>query len=312
MTDEDRRLKVSVIIPAHNAEPYLRDAIESVLAQSYEVDECLVVDDGSSDRTAELAAGFGDPVRVLRQINRGVSTARNRGARQARGDLLAFLDADDRWLQARVERGVEAIKRQPEADAVICATRVVDRHLRALGVIRQDPALRPEDLLLCRGEMVSTSSNLLIRREVFEQLRGFDERLSTAADWALNYRLIERNKLVTLPEPLVEYRRHGSNMSANVDRFRGDMLVAFDGVFSRADAPKSLRRRAYANLHRMIAGSYFVEGRRGRFLRHAARSVGGHPSTLPYFLALPLRRLRRGIGAWSGKASGNSSSPEPD
>ncbi len=83
-------------------------------------------------------------------------------------------------------------------------------------------------------------------------------------------------------------------MSADLARFERDMLAAYDTVF--ADPPprlRPLRRRAYANLHRMIAGSYFVDGDLASFARHAARSVGTHPSTLPYFLAMPLRRVRR-------------------
>src|SRR5215211_3727657 len=293
MPGAETRPSVSAIIPAHNAEAYVRDALDSVLAQTYSVAECIVIDDGSSDGTARIAREYGPPVRVIAQANRGVSASRNRGAAQSRGELLAFLDADDRWLPLRLERGVEALSEHPEAEAVLCATRVVDNELRALRKIRQDARLRPEDLLLCRAEMVSTSSNLLIRRDAFQATGGFDGRLSTSADWALNYRLVERGRLVTLAEPLVEYRRHGTNMSADVDRFRADMLDAFGDVFSSLDASPSFRRRAYANLHRMIAGCYFADRRLGPCVRHTALSIAGHPSTLRYFLGLPIRRIRR-------------------
>ena len=102
-----------------------------------------------------------------------------------------------------------------------------------------------------------------------------------------------------IPEPLVDYRLHPGGMSANVDRFERDMLAAYEIVFSEHPPPGAdrLRRRAYANLRRMIAGSYFAERRLGRFAAHAARSVLDHPSTLPYFLGLPARRLRRRFGA---------------
>jgi|SRR5215211_3165802 len=296
MPGAETRPSVSAIIPAHNAEAYVRDALDSVLAQTYSVAECIVIDDGSSDGTARIAREYGPPVRVIAQTNRGVSASRNRGAAQSRGELLAFLDADDRWLPMRLEQGVEALSEHPDAEAVLCATRVVDNELRELGTIRQDARLGPRDLLMCSAVMVSTSSNLLIRREGFRAIGGFDERLSTSADWALNYRLVERGRLVTLREPLVEYRRHGTNMSADVDRYRADMLEAFDGIFSSADLSRSFRRRSYANLHRMIAGSYFADRRLGPFLRHAVLSVAGHPSTLRYFLGLPTRRIRRRSG----------------
>jgi glycosyltransferase involved in cell wall biosynthesis len=287
---------VSTIIPAHNAEGYLREAIDSVVAQTHPVLECIVVDDGSTDRTAAIAEASGPPVRLVSQPNRGVSAARNRGASDARGDLLAFLDADDRWLPDRVRVQREILVADPGAEAVVCATRVVDRDLTPLGEIRQDPALTAEELLLCRASVVSVSSNLLIRREAFDAIGGFDEGLSTSADWAVNFRLLERGRLIALQEALVEYRRHDANMSANVERFERDMLAAYGRVFEGASPElRRMRRRAFANLHRMIAGSYFVDRRLGRFARNAARSIREHPSTLPYFLALPVRRLRRRI-----------------
>ena len=287
---------VSAVIPAYNAAAYVREAIKSVLRQSYAPIECLVVDDGSTDETAAIVAAYGDRVRVLPQENRGVSVARNRGAREAAGDLLAFLDADDRWLPERMERQMQVLQDRPEIEAVVCATEVVDRELEPVGVVRQDPSIDLHDLLLCRASVVSVSSNLLVRREAFEAVGGFDERLSTSADWAMTFRLLQRGRLASLEDTLVQYRVHGSNMSRTVEVFERDMLRAFDGLLGDPAAEpelRPLRRRAYANLHRMIAGSYFVERRFVPFARHAVRSVWLHPSTLPYFLAMPVRRLRR-------------------
>jgi glycosyltransferase involved in cell wall biosynthesis len=287
---------VSAVIPAYNAAAYVGEAIESVLQQTYAPIECIVVDDGSTDRTAEIAAEFRGNVRLLRQENRGVSAARNRGAREAAGELLAFLDADDRWLPERVERQLGALDDRPGIEAVVCANEVIDSDRRTRGIIHQDPGLGVEDLLLCRASLTGLGSSLLIRREAFEEIGGFDRALSTSADWAMNVRLVQRGRLATLAEPLVEVHMHGGNMSLSVEGFERDMLRAFDGVFADAAAEARvvrMRRRAYANLHRMIAGSYFVERRLLPFARHAARSIWLHPSTLPYFLAMPVRRLRR-------------------
>jgi glycosyltransferase involved in cell wall biosynthesis len=233
-------------------------------------------------------------VRVIEQPNRGVSAARNAGVAAAPGELLAFLDADDRWLPQRIERGLDVLERFAEAGAVVCGTQVVDRELNPVRQMRQDERLTPQELLLCRAEVVSASSNLLIRRDLLQALGGWDERLSTSADWALMYRLLESGRLRTIDDPLVQYRVHDSNMSSSVEAFEHDMLSAYRDVFSdpsRNDL-RCLRRRAYANLHRAIAGSYFVTGQFGLFARHAGRSVAFHPSTLSYFLAMPLRRLR--------------------
>ena len=285
---------VSAIIPAFNAEKYVADAIESVLAQSYAPIECIVVDDGSADGTAEVVRGFGERVTLIQQANNGVASARNRGAEAASGDYLAFLDADDRWLPERVEAQLDALSRAPGSGAIVCATTVVDESLRPVGTVVQDPGVAVEDLLLGRALLVSTGSNLLIRRQCFEDLGGWDPhpRLLGSEDWVMTFRLVRRGQLTSIPEPLVEYRVHDSNLSATAERLERGMLQAYEQVFRAGDTTpglRALRRRAYANLHRMIAGAYFAEGRRLQFAKHALASVATHPSTLRYFLATPLR-----------------------
>jgi glycosyltransferase involved in cell wall biosynthesis len=295
--------EVSVVIPAFNAAGVLRTAIESVLGQTRPPLECIVVDDGSTDSTGEVAASYGDKVRPAREPNRGAAAARNRGAQLARGELLAFLDADDRWLDRRLERQLEVIDSRPEVSAVMCGTELVDADLQPLGVIHQSPELSAQEMVLCRSPMVSTGSNLLITRECFEDVGGFDENLPSSAgaeDWLMIFRLVERGVLTTIPDPLVQYRIHGGNTSTSAARLEADMTEVFDRIYSQqqlAPGVARVRRRAYANLHRMLAGAYYVEGRRRDFARHFLKSVGWHPSTLPYFLATPLRRRRRGSDA---------------
>jgi hypothetical protein len=109
----------------------------------------------------------------------------------------------------------------------------------------------------------------------------------------MTFGLVRRGQLISIADLLVEYRVHGSNMSANAARLERDMLQAYGQIFDPADrlqAPSALRRRAYANLHRMIAGAYFIERRPLRFAKHALASIAMHPSTLRYFLGTPLRR----------------------
>jgi glycosyltransferase involved in cell wall biosynthesis len=287
---------IGVVIPAFNAESFVREAVASVLAQTHTSVECIVVDDGSTDSTAVAVAEFGDRVRLVRQSNSGVSAARNRGAAETSAQMLAFLDADDCWHPERLERGLAFLREHRRFEAVVCATQVVDRSRHPIRLIFHDAQLTARDLLLCRATVVSTSSNMLITRDCFETIGGFDERLSTSADWAMTFRLVARGSLGAIAEPLVEYRLHDANMSSSVEAFERDMLRAFDDVLMSPGADpelRPLRRRAHANLHRVIAGSYFVAGRRGPFLRHAARSIGGHPSTLPYFLGMLARRWRR-------------------
>lgn len=287
------RPRVSAVIPAFNAEDYVGDAIDSVLAQTYGEVECVVVDDGSTDTTAAVARGFGPRVHLVQQENKGQGGARNSGAAAARGELLGFLDADDRWLPERIERQVDELRGRADACAVVCATEVVDRDLRPLGHIVQDHELTPGDLLLCRAALVSTGSNLLITRRCFDSVGGFDERSRGSEDWVMTFRLVQRGVLLSVDEPLVQYRVHGTNMSSGAARLDREMMKAFGRIYCDPGLPPdllSLRRRAYANLHRMIAGAYFVEGDRAQFLRHAVSSIARHPSTLSYFAGALVRR----------------------
>jgi glycosyltransferase involved in cell wall biosynthesis len=291
---------VSAIIPARDAARFVADAIDSVLAQTYAPVECIVVDDGSTDDTVAIARDRGDQVVVISQPHRGVSAARNRGAEAASGSLLAFLDADDVWLPERVERMVEALATETRPDAVLCATRVVDSELRPGPELRQEATLDLRSILLCEASLVSASSNLLIRKPSFEALGGFDERLSTAADWALLLRLVDDGRLGYLDEPLTLYRRHEANMSRSVELMEHDMRLVYDELFAdpaRKEQLGSIRRRAYARLHRVLAGSYYAASEWLPFLRNAALSIANHPAELGYFLALPVRRRRRRAAA---------------
>ena len=107
-------MKISVVIPAYNAEQHIGRAIDSVLAQTRPADEIIVIDDGSTDATAEVIRSFGDRVTLIQQKNAGVSVARNTGIEAATGDWIAFLDADDEWLPEKLKRQAEHLSRNPD------------------------------------------------------------------------------------------------------------------------------------------------------------------------------------------------------
>src|SRR5262249_15019068 len=126
--------EVSVVVPAYNAERTLRETLDSVLGQTLQDFEVLVVDDGSSDATAAVARDAGDPrVRVLSVPNGGVARARNLGIQEANGDLIAFLDADDLWRPRKLERQVEALEARPRAGMSFTAALRIDADGDPLG-----------------------------------------------------------------------------------------------------------------------------------------------------------------------------------
>ncbi|MHC4386164.1 MAG: glycosyltransferase family 2 protein, partial [Planctomycetota bacterium] len=107
-------MKISVVIPAYNIEDYIERAIDSVLAQTRQPEEIIVVDDGSTDATAQKIKAYGDQVRYIHQANKGLSGARNTGIRQAQNEWVAFLDGDDEWLPEKLQLQSELLTRNPE------------------------------------------------------------------------------------------------------------------------------------------------------------------------------------------------------
>jgi glycosyltransferase involved in cell wall biosynthesis len=275
---------VSAVIPVHNGERYLADAIASVLAQTREALECIVIDDGSSDGTAEVAAGFADRVRYFGQRRSGVSAARNRGAGLATGELVAFLDHDDTWLPRKLELQVDELERQ-HAGLALCAVSVVDAERAQLRVqrLRTRSDLLTGMLTFDGTSTVSCSSTGLFRRAALLELGGFDPALSTSADWDLLVRYVLRGGVAYVDEPLVSYRVHDANMSRDIGVMERDMRRAFAKVFRDPALPEAQRRRqrqAYAGLYRMLAGSYRAAGRWGDAARTGIRALRYDPAVL--------------------------------
>jgi len=199
---------ISCIIPVYNGEAYLREAIESVLAQTYRPIEIIVADDGSADRTAAFVAGYRDQVRYLFQPNAGTAAACNLGLRAAQGDFIAFLAADDLWHVDKLARQMNCFKRRPEL--VLCVTHVQNFWIPEL----QEEAERFRNHRISQPLPGYVPQTLLARRALFETVGHFNTALRHAdsTDWFL--RVIEHGAVIDiLPDVLVYRRIHQSNLS---------------------------------------------------------------------------------------------------
>ena len=219
--------RVSVIIPTYNRSWCLSEAIDSVLSQTFQDMELIVVDDGSTDETPALLSRYDDRLRCLRQTNRGVSVARNHGIQAANGALIAFLDSDDLWQPDKLARQVDFFDRQP--DALICQTEETwirrgvrvnpkHRHRKPSGWIFEP------SLALC---LVSPSA-VMMRRELLEEMGGFDESLPACEDYDLWLRVSLHYPIHLIDEALVIKRGgHGDQLSRqhSLDRYRIQSLV---------------------------------------------------------------------------------------
>lgn len=229
-SDEAQGL-VSAIITTCNREQFVGAAIQSVLEQDYAPIEIIVVDDGSTDGTAEVVARFGDRVQYLWQQNRGVSSARNSGIARARGQFLAFLDDDDLWMAGKTRLQVAVLASRPEVD-------IVYGHAEQFF----SPELAAPDRARIRlGEGVMPaplSPAMLARRSVFERIGGYDEDLTLGLemDWRARASEASLNEMM-LPDLVYRRRLHSSNLNRTLADQQHERLKVLKTLLDR-------RRRA--------------------------------------------------------------------
>lgn len=227
---------VSVVIPAYNAEKYLREAVDSALAQSYPECEIVVVDDGSTDGTGAILDGYGDRIRVVRQVNSGSAAACNAGVAAARGAWIAFLDADDVWLPDKLSRQVEQCGHAPisHTDSV-CFGESLEREVRRSTFEQPYSGFVLEHLLV---RNFITKSSVMVRRELFIACGGFEANFPGVEDWPLWLQICARNELAYLPEVVVRYRVHAKSKSMESRKTMRDHLR----IIARAFGPDGVGR----------------------------------------------------------------------
>lgn len=204
--------EISVVIPVYNGAAYIAAAIDSVLAQQGCGVELIVVDDGSGDGTAEAIAPYQSQVIYLYQPNQGVSVARNLGIRQAQGEFVAFLDADDYFLPGKLAAQLALFRRQPWLGLVHSGWRRVDAQDQALAEITPWEKYPVLDLVTWLQYKPVLPSAMVFRRDWLVRLGGFDPQLTAAEDVDLVFRLaIAGCQSAWLPQVTVAYRQHGQS-----------------------------------------------------------------------------------------------------
>lgn len=219
---------VSVVIPAFNAQAFIAETIDSILAQTYRDFEIIVVDDGSTDNTGELVRQFSPPVRYIHTENSGPSHARNVGIRASQGRYVAFVDADDLWVPEKLETQIGFLESQPDmgfvfADMLMFRHDQVtlpsyfkslkDPHVRAQIPDQSDFLADPTRLLL-KCNVVPTGT-VVVRKACLDQTDLFDERISNVEDLDLWIRLSLVCKFGCIPQVLKKKRDHQGNISKN-------------------------------------------------------------------------------------------------
>jgi glycosyltransferase involved in cell wall biosynthesis len=270
---------VSVIIPTHNRSRLLRLAVESVLAQTYPHVEVIVVDDGSTDDTAEVMAQYAGRVTHIRQANQGVAAARNRGIRAASGEYLTCLDDDDLLLPTKIERQVRVLVSQPEVSLVHCRFYFANGD----GDNLYKAKLLPEGKILKEliGNNFIWSGAPLIRRHCFDQVGLFDEEISSVtADWDMWLRIARAGyRFACVQETLGVYRVHQHSMMSDVAKLEHGVFAVLERAFSNSNVPAEAvaeKGRIYGDFRAWISCRYYAASQWDDAQRNLSEALALH------------------------------------
>ena len=261
-------LRISVVIPVYNQGRFLGSALKSVIDQTYTPEEIIVVDDGFTDETPEVAMSFGSQIRYVRQDNRGLPCARNAGIANASGHLVAFLDSDDVWMPEHLSVLARAATVHPEGRAWFTGIRYIDDKGQDLpqAIKTQDASYELGYLQLLRSNTVFPST-VMISRQVVLDLGGFSEDhelLRGCEDWDLWIRLTRQGCMIGVSSCTVGYRIHGSSASSHIVH----TLQAAKRVMEREVGPDdgqmqlwpAIRRRGWGGAYSFCAITALVRG----------------------------------------------------
>lgn len=254
---------VSAVVTTYNDAEYVADAVESVLDQTRPVDELFVVDGGSTDGTRDIVSQY-DQVELLVEPDTTISQTRNAGIRRSNGELIAFLDADDMWVEDKVARQAERFDGKPELGLVYSDFNRVspDNTFKSIRRARSIPQDRFLETLFVRGGAVLPST-VMVRRECFADVGTFDDRLAMAEERDMWLRIGAEWQTERIPEPLLRRRERERSLGFDIEeRFEYEQLIT-EKMVSEYPSLEALRDKREAHLLYRRATFRLLHGRSG-------------------------------------------------
>ncbi len=220
---------ITVIIPVFNGEKYIKRAIQSVFNQTLDDFECLIIDDGSTDNTAEIIKHCGRDIQYIYQKNSGVAVARNTGISLAKGKFIAFLDADDIWVPSKLENQLKLFKKNPDLTLVYTKFKVTHSSLnefvsKPLVYDEKQTVIYNEFNTLFKNSGLGTPT-VMIKRERCVDVGGFDERLITAEDQDFYFRACWGKSYAKIEQVLVYVERRYDSLSTQLRSYQDNLEV---------------------------------------------------------------------------------------
>jgi glycosyltransferase involved in cell wall biosynthesis len=246
---------VSVVIPAFNAALWISESLESVFAQTYPILEIIVVDDGSSDETKKVIAQYLNRIKYIEVKHQGVSSARNVGIQLARGDWVAFLDADDMWYPEKIQKQVHLIT--PDVGFIFCwKHEFLNGEVHILRIVEYDKLCCINPLLAILTRFFASPSTVIVKRELLINHGGFDEGNKDGSEDAdLWIRLAEWTHFSQVEEALVRYRLHSNSICGRQSHYEYTKQIIGPLLRNRKIFLRNLQITKF-RFHIQIAQSY--------------------------------------------------------
>ena len=270
---------VSIVIPTYNRKHIISRAIDSVLNQTYDHFEILVVDDGSTDGTSEfLKNRYKKTIRVIFQENQGASAARNKGIESARGKFVAFLDSDDQWLHTKLETQISFLEENPSV-ALLCARTYRADNPSKVNTYLSEAITGDLFSTLYTHSFVSTPT-VVVKKEVLEQVGGFDTRYVSAEDFDLWLKITRVYNCAFLPDYVAIVNRGGDNLSKDKITLHYHAISILKKYFDKNIIPINKYKKVISDSYIALGRNYFKTGEKSLARKNFLKSFAVFPFRL--------------------------------